>query len=120
MNQFVKTQAEADEYCTRLGQAEQEAQAVREELEQEIQVMRRELLGQLAELEPLPEALRCSKIQLQVTQDRELSQERRSMELSTMLTDLRMKVKRVRCMKATLGTTNVFIKFQVKVVCVAF
>ncbi|XP_074473973.1 outer dense fiber protein 2 isoform X1 [Sebastes fasciatus] len=90
--QVGKTRAEAEEYRARLAQAEQEAQAVRGELQQEIEVVRRELLGRLAELEPLPEALRRSQFQLQEAQDKERIQERRVMELSTTLTDLRMKV----------------------------
>nr|XP_046231525.1 outer dense fiber protein 2 [Scatophagus argus] len=90
--QVGKTRAEADEYCARLAQAEREAQAARGEVEQEIEEVRRELLGRLAELEPLPEALRRSELQLQEAQDRERSQEKRSMELGTTLTDLRMKV----------------------------
>lgn len=87
-----KTRAEADEYGTRLAQAEHEAQAVREELEKEVEEVRRELLGRLAELEPLPEALQHSKRQLQEAQDKERSLERGHMELSTTLTDLRLKV----------------------------
>uniref|UniRef100_A0A3B4HBU4 Outer dense fiber protein 2 n=1 Tax=Pundamilia nyererei TaxID=303518 RepID=A0A3B4HBU4_9CICH len=87
-----KTQAEADEYCARLAQAEQKAQTVQGELEKEIDEVRRELLGRLAELEPLPEALQRSQLQLQEAQDRECSQEKHSLELSTALTDLRMKV----------------------------
>ncbi|KAG8010983.1 Outer dense fiber protein 2, partial [Nibea albiflora] len=90
--QVGKTRAEADEYHAQLSQVEQEAQAVRGELDREIEEVRRELLGRLAELEPLPEALRRSELQLQEAQDRERSQDRRSMELSTTLTDLRMKV----------------------------
>uniref|UniRef100_A0A3Q3JZE5 Outer dense fiber protein 2 n=1 Tax=Monopterus albus TaxID=43700 RepID=A0A3Q3JZE5_MONAL len=87
-----KMRAEADEYGARLAQAEQEARAVQGELEQEIEGVRRELRGRLAELEPLPEALRRSELQLQEAQDRERCQERRTTELSTALTDLRMKV----------------------------
>ncbi|XP_029134330.2 outer dense fiber protein 2 isoform X2 [Labrus bergylta] len=90
--QVGNTRAEADEYRARLAQAEQEAQAVRAELEKEVEEVRRQLLGRLTELEPLPEALRRSKVQLQEAQERERSQERRSKELSTTLTDLRMKV----------------------------
>ncbi|XP_029371265.1 outer dense fiber protein 2 [Echeneis naucrates] len=90
--QIGKTRAEADEYTARLAQAECEAQATRGKLEMEIEEVRREMLGRLAELEPLPEALRQSELQLQEAQDRERSQERRSMELSTTLADLRMKV----------------------------
>lgn len=70
---------------------------MRGELELEIEEVRRDLLGRLVELEPLPEALRRSNLQLQEAQERERSQERRSLELSTTLTDLRMKV-RVLCM----------------------
>ena len=65
---------------------------MRAELEQEIEGVRRELLDRLTELEPLPEALRRSELQLQEARDRERSQERRSTELGTTLTDLRMKV----------------------------
>ncbi|XP_070991347.1 outer dense fiber protein 2-like isoform X4 [Oncorhynchus clarkii lewisi] len=90
--QVVKTRAEADEYCARLGQAEREAREVRDQLESEVEVVRRELLGRLTELEPLPEALRRSEVLLEEAQDREHSQERRSTELSIVLADLRIKV----------------------------
>lgn len=101
-----KTRAEADEYGARLAQAEREAQAVREELQREIEEVRKELLGRLAELEPLPEALRHSELQLQEAQDRERCQERRSVELSTTLTDLHIKVITVLCMQAQVSITK--------------
>ncbi|KAK6304978.1 hypothetical protein J4Q44_G00237580 [Coregonus suidteri] len=90
--QVVKTRAEADECCARLGQAEREARQVRDQLESEVEVVRRELLGRLTELEPLPEALRRSEVLLEEAQDREHAQERCNTELSTTLADLRMKV----------------------------
>ncbi|XP_068430423.1 outer dense fiber protein 2 isoform X2 [Clinocottus analis] len=93
--QVGKTRAEADEYRARLAQAQQEAhaaQAAHKESEQEVEEVRSELLGRLAALQPLPEALRRSELQLQEAQEREHNQERRSMELSSTLTDLRMKV----------------------------
>lgn len=93
--QVEKTRAEADEYCARLAQVEQEAQAARREVEKEIDEVRGELLGRLAELEPLPEVLRRTELQLQEARDRERSQERRSVELGATLTDLRMKVAEV-------------------------
>lgn len=102
-----KTQAEADEYCARLAQAEQKAQTVQGELEKEIDEVRRELLGRLAELEPLPEALQRSQLQLQEAQDRECSQEKHSLELSTALTDLRMKVTTVLCFIAKDSIKNI-------------
>uniref|UniRef100_A0A8C7IV79 Outer dense fiber protein 2 n=1 Tax=Oncorhynchus kisutch TaxID=8019 RepID=A0A8C7IV79_ONCKI len=90
--QVVKTRAKADEYCARLGQTECEAQEVRDQMERELEVVRRELLGRLTELEPLPEALRCTEVLLEEAQDREHAQERHSTELTTALSDLRMKV----------------------------
>uniref|UniRef100_A0A4W5RLF2 Outer dense fiber protein 2 n=1 Tax=Hucho hucho TaxID=62062 RepID=A0A4W5RLF2_9TELE len=90
--QVVKTRAEADEYCARLGQTEYEAREVRDQMEREVEVVRRELLGRLTELELLPEALRCSEVLLEEAQDREHAQERHSSELTTALADLRMKV----------------------------
>ncbi|KAJ7988218.1 hypothetical protein DPEC_G00321320 [Dallia pectoralis] len=90
--QVVKTRAEADEYCGRLGQAEREAREVRDQLEREVEGVRRDLLGRLTELEPLPEALRRSEVLLGEAQDREHVQERRSSEMSNALADLRMKV----------------------------
>uniref|UniRef100_A0AAR2KGX3 Outer dense fiber protein 2 n=1 Tax=Pygocentrus nattereri TaxID=42514 RepID=A0AAR2KGX3_PYGNA len=90
--QVQKTRAEADEYSVRLQQAEREARVVREDLDQEIEQVRKQLLSRLTELEPLPEALRLSELQLQEAQEKEHVQERKSAELSTALADLRIKV----------------------------
>ncbi|AWP14820.1 putative outer dense fiber protein 2-like [Scophthalmus maximus] len=90
--QVGKTRAEADEYCTRLAEAEREARDMREQVEQEVEEVRRELRERLTELEPLPDAVRQAELRLQEAQDRERSQERRSTELGATLTDLRMKV----------------------------
>ncbi|XP_072310231.1 outer dense fiber protein 2 [Eucyclogobius newberryi] len=92
--QVVKTRAEADEYCARLAKAEQDALTVREELDQEIQLVRRDLLGKLAELEPLPEALRQTELKLQEAQERELNQEMCRKELGTTINELCLKVER--------------------------
>uniref|UniRef100_A0A8D3AB43 Outer dense fiber protein 2 n=1 Tax=Scophthalmus maximus TaxID=52904 RepID=A0A8D3AB43_SCOMX len=91
--QVGKTRAEADEYCTRLAEAEREARDMREQVEQEVEEVRRELRERLTELEPLPDAVRQAELRLQEAQDRERSQERRSTELGATLTDLRMKVR---------------------------
>lgn len=95
--QIEKTRAEANEYCAQLALAEQEARSVRGELEQEIQEVRRELQGRLTELEPLPEALRHSELQLKEARDRQRSQEEQNQELSSTLMDLRMKVLNSSC-----------------------
>lgn len=76
----------------RLEKAEREARAVREELDQEIEQVKKGLMERLAELEPLPEALRRSELQLQEAQEHERAQDRKTMELSNALAELRMKV----------------------------
>ncbi|XP_066501201.1 outer dense fiber protein 2 [Hoplias malabaricus] len=90
--QLQKTRAEADEYSIRLQQAEREARVLRENLDQEMEQVRKQMTGRLTELEPLPEALRRSELQLQEAQEKEYTQERRNTELTTTLADLRIKV----------------------------
>ncbi|KAK1788395.1 hypothetical protein P4O66_016824, partial [Electrophorus voltai] len=90
--QVQKTRAEADEYSSRVQQAEREARVMREQLDQEVEKVRMQLLGRLTELESLPDALRRAELQLQDAQDKERIQDRKSVELSATLTDLRLKV----------------------------
>ncbi|XP_066568786.1 outer dense fiber protein 2 isoform X2 [Amia ocellicauda] len=90
--QTQKTRMEADEYCLKLELAEREGQAVREELQREIDLARRQLLGRVAELEPLPEMLKRTELQLQEAQEQSQSYERRSAEQAAALTELRIKV----------------------------
>lgn len=73
-------------------QAEREARALREELDQELDQARKQLMGRLSELEPLPDALRRSELQLQDAQEKERVQERRNAELTAGLAELRVKV----------------------------
>uniref|UniRef100_A0A8B9RIU5 Outer dense fiber protein 2 n=1 Tax=Astyanax mexicanus TaxID=7994 RepID=A0A8B9RIU5_ASTMX len=89
--QLQKTRAESDEYSVRLQQAERDARGVRQDLDEEIDQVRKQLLGRLTELEPLPEALRRCELQLQESQEKEYAQEKRSAELTSALADLRMK-----------------------------
>lgn len=65
---------------------------MREELDQEIEQVKKGLLERLAELEPLPEALRRSELQLQEAQEHERAQDRKTTELSNSLAELRIKV----------------------------
>ncbi|KAG9335363.1 hypothetical protein JZ751_005285 [Albula glossodonta] len=94
-NQSLKVQklrVEAADYGLQVEQAEREAESVRAELGRELEAVRAELHGRLAELEPLPEALRRAELQLREEQERERAQERRNTELSSSLTQLRIKV----------------------------
>ncbi|MBN3319436.1 ODFP2 protein, partial [Atractosteus spatula] len=91
--QVQKTRAEADEYCLRLQQAGQDGQAaVRAELSREVELVREQLLGRLAELEPLPELLRRRELELQAAQAQAQGCERRSAEQAAALAELRVKV----------------------------
>uniref|UniRef100_A0A3Q2GE98 Outer dense fiber protein 2 n=1 Tax=Cyprinodon variegatus TaxID=28743 RepID=A0A3Q2GE98_CYPVA len=92
IQQVGKTRAEAEQCSSQVAQAEREAQSVKEELEKEIEEVRRELLGRLSDLEALPESLRRCQLQLQDAQDQERLLERRNVELSTNLTELRLKM----------------------------
>ncbi|KAF5903697.1 outer dense fiber protein 2 isoform X1, partial [Clarias magur] len=90
--QLQKTRAEADEYSLHAQQAEREARTLREELDQELDQARKQLMGRLNELEPLPDTLRRTEFQLQEAQENERVQERRNNELTTSLAELRVKV----------------------------
>lgn len=90
--QLQKTRAEADEYSVHAQQAEREARALREELDQELDHARKQLMGRLSELEPLPDALRRTELQLHGAQEKERVQEKRNSELAMSLAELRVKV----------------------------
>ncbi|XP_077104773.1 outer dense fiber protein 2 isoform X5 [Siphateles boraxobius] len=107
--QVQKTRAEADEYSARLQVAESEAQTVRDELDQEIQQVRKQLHGRLADLEPLPEALRHAELQLQEAHEKERLQERRNAELSTSLAELRIKAEQQGSLAEMLRHKNMLL-----------
>ncbi|KAK7131393.1 hypothetical protein R3I94_016510 [Phoxinus phoxinus] len=107
--QVQKTRAEADEYSARLQVAESEAQTVRDELDQEIQQVRKQLHGRLAELEPLPETLRHAELQLQEAHEKERLQERRNAELSTSLAELRIKAEQQGSLAEMLRHKNMLL-----------
>ncbi|KAM4532147.1 outer dense fiber protein 2 [Fundulus diaphanus] len=90
--QVGKTRAEADQYGSLVARAEREARSVRAGLEEEMEEVRRELLGRLSELQALPEVLRRCQQQLQEAEDQNRCQERRTEELRTNLTELRLKM----------------------------
>ncbi|XP_043076735.1 outer dense fiber protein 2 isoform X2 [Puntigrus tetrazona] len=112
--QVQKTRAEADEYSARMQVAESEAQAVRDELDQEIQKVRKQLQGRLAELEPLPEALRHAELQLQEAHEKERLQERRNTELGTSIAELRIKAEQQGSLAEMLRHKNMLLQEENK------
>ncbi|TRY74255.1 hypothetical protein DNTS_008991 [Danionella cerebrum] len=107
--QVQKTRAEADEFAARLQVAASEAQAVRDDLDLEIQQVRKQLQGRLAELEPLPEALRHAELQLQEAHEKERLQERRNTELGTSLAELRIKAEQQGSLAEMLRHKNLLL-----------
>ncbi|MGH0170965.1 UNVERIFIED_CONTAM: hypothetical protein FKN15_070122 [Acipenser sinensis] len=91
-SQVLKTRSEADEYSLKLELAEEEGRQIREELNKEIDLVRRQLQGRMAELEPLPELLKLTELKLQESQEQVQSCDRRAAEQSSALTELRVKV----------------------------
>ncbi|KAK1155892.1 outer dense fiber protein 2-like isoform X1 [Acipenser oxyrinchus oxyrinchus] len=91
-SQVLKTRSEADEYSLKLELAEEEGRQIREELNKEIDLVRRQLQGRMAELEPLPELLKLTELKLQESQEQVQSCDRRTAEQSSALTELRVKV----------------------------
>ena len=80
------------EHCLKLEAAGKEARELKANLEREIEHVRRQLLGRLKELEPLPERLRSSELQLREAQEELDAQARRNMEQNSTLAELRHKV----------------------------
>ncbi|KAJ8388745.1 hypothetical protein AAFF_G00129780 [Aldrovandia affinis] len=91
-SQLHKTRMEVDEYRLKLELAEREAQEIRAELDRDVEAMRRQLLGRLEELEPLPELLKRTEQQLQEAEEQLQAHERRSTEQSSTLSEVRLKV----------------------------
>lgn len=97
----MKTRSEADEYSLKLELAEEEGRQIREELNKEIDLVRRQLQGRMAELEPLPELLKLTELKLQESQEQVQSCDRRAAEQSSALTELRVKVRGERFRNST-------------------
>ncbi|XP_041854833.1 outer dense fiber protein 2-like isoform X2 [Melanotaenia boesemani] len=83
---------EAEEYCLKLEVFQKEAEEVKVSLEREKEEVRRELLGRLRELETLPNRLRRTEQQLRDVQQEADTHERRNMENSAALSEVRHKV----------------------------
>lgn len=72
---------------------QKEARELKVSLEREVEQVRRELLGRLRELEALPERLRRTEQQLRDAQQEADVHERRNVEHSSTLSEVRHKVR---------------------------
>ncbi|XP_024273037.1 outer dense fiber protein 2 isoform X1 [Oncorhynchus tshawytscha] len=101
-----RARLESEEYCLKLEISEKHAQGMKADLEREIEQVRRQLLGRLKELEPLPERLKRSELQLRVAQEETQTQERRNTEQNNALSELRHKVEQQGCWVETFQENN--------------
>lgn len=94
-SQLQKTRLESDEYSLRLELAEKEARSDRAEVEREVDQGRKQLQARLKKLEGLHEALKHSEDELRETRENMNIQDRRNAELTSTLSELRIKVVRL-------------------------
>ncbi|XP_062237340.1 outer dense fiber protein 2-like [Platichthys flesus] len=80
---------ESEEYCLKLEMMQKDMQAVKVSLEREKEQVRRELLGRLRELEALPDRLSRTEQQLRDAQQEVDAHERRTLENSSALSEVR-------------------------------
>ncbi|XP_070614882.1 outer dense fiber protein 2 isoform X4 [Erythrolamprus reginae] len=91
-NQVVKTRMEADEVTVKLELCDKENKALKEEMAKEIENARKQFQNQVAELEKLPEILKITETKLAECQEQLKSYEKKNMDLSAMITDLRQRI----------------------------
>ncbi|XP_026198296.1 outer dense fiber protein 2-like isoform X2 [Anabas testudineus] len=101
---------ESEEYCIKLEMTQKEAREVKVCLEREMEQVKRELLGRLRELEPLPDRLRRTEQQLRDAQHEAEAHDRRNMEHSSALSDVRHKVEQQGTQLETFQQRNVLLQ----------
>ncbi|XP_068269796.1 outer dense fiber protein 2 isoform X2 [Nyctibius grandis] len=91
-SQMLKTQMEADDVAAKLVKCDKERKALKDEMNKEIELVRKQCQSQLAELENLPEILRITETRLARCQDRLQSYEENDTDLSVTIADLRQRI----------------------------
>uniref|UniRef100_A0A4W3JG62 Outer dense fiber protein 2 n=1 Tax=Callorhinchus milii TaxID=7868 RepID=A0A4W3JG62_CALMI len=90
--QVMKTRLEADDFCMKLVMAEKENKMLKEDVNKEIELVRRQMQSRLTDLEPVPELLKLTEHKLQDCQEQLIMYERKTAEQSASICDLRMKI----------------------------
>ncbi|XP_060106713.1 outer dense fiber protein 2 isoform X3 [Heteronotia binoei] len=91
-NQVLKTRMEADDVAVKLELCDKENKTLKEEMNKEIENARKQFQHQIAELEKLPDILKLTETKLAECQDQLKSYEKKNMDLSAMITDLRQRI----------------------------
>ncbi|XP_071339930.1 outer dense fiber protein 2-like isoform X2 [Trachinotus anak] len=101
---------ESEEGCLKLEMTHREMREVEVSLEREKEQVRRELLGRIRELEALPDRLRRTEQQLRDAQQEADAHERRNMENSSALSDVRHKVEQQGAQLETFQQRNLLLQ----------
>ncbi|XP_027637661.1 outer dense fiber protein 2 isoform X2 [Falco peregrinus] len=91
-SQVLKTRMEADDVAAKLEKRDKENKALKDEMNNEIELARKQFQSQLAELEKLPEILKIKEMKLAECQDQLQSYEKKTMDLSAVISDLRQRI----------------------------
>ncbi|XP_010193001.1 PREDICTED: LOW QUALITY PROTEIN: outer dense fiber protein 2 [Mesitornis unicolor] len=91
-SQVLKTQMEADNMAAKLEECDKENKMLKDEMNKEIELERIQFQSRLAELEKLPEILRITETQLAECQKQLQMNEKKNMDLSAMMADLRQQI----------------------------
>ncbi|XP_069774933.1 outer dense fiber protein 2-like isoform X2 [Narcine bancroftii] len=91
-SQVTKTRMEADEYNMKLEKAERENKLLKDEVNKEIEQVRRHMQKKLSDLEPVPELLKLTEHKLQDCQQQLVVYEKKNVDQSSVICDLRMEI----------------------------
>ncbi|XP_063792580.1 outer dense fiber protein 2 isoform X2 [Pseudophryne corroboree] len=91
-DQMRKTRHEADQMCLQLERSTTENKTLKEEMNLELEQVHRQFQSRLEDLEKLPEMLRMTETKLQECQDQVQGYEHKNAELSSIISDLRIRM----------------------------
>ncbi|XP_072096443.1 outer dense fiber protein 2 isoform X3 [Mobula birostris] len=89
-SQVMKTRMEADEYNMKLEKAERENKLLKDEVNKEIEQVRRQMQKKLSDLEPIPELLKLTEHKLQDCQQQLVMYEKKNVDQASIIRDLKM------------------------------
>ncbi|XP_071621885.1 outer dense fiber protein 2 isoform X3 [Heliangelus exortis] len=91
-SEVLKTRMEADDMAAQLEKCDKENKTLKNEMDKEIELVRKQFQSKLAELEKLPEILKITETRLAECQDQLQSYEKKNVDLSVMIADLRQRI----------------------------
>ncbi|XP_053551861.1 outer dense fiber protein 2 isoform X2 [Bombina bombina] len=90
--QVQKTRKEADEICLQLERSVSENKNLKDEMNRDMEQVRKKFHYRLSELEQLPEMLRITEMKLQECQEQLHEYENKNSELTSIISDLRVRM----------------------------